>query len=99
MRRQLTVAELFNERRSKLALTHVCGDLSRSITVGHESSSPADIVGHLNLIHPDRLQVIGLPEWDWTKKHPSDRLHHQFIEIVTANSPGIIVADGCAITE
>lgn len=99
MRRQLTIAELFDERRSKLMLTHVCGDLTRSITVGHETSSPADIVGHLNLIHPDRLQVIGAPEWAWAAKHPRDRLRHQFSEIISAESPGIIVADGSPVSD
>jgi HPr kinase/phosphorylase len=98
MRPQLTIAKLFDQRRDKLALTHVCGDLNRSITLGHESSSPADIVGHLNLIHPDRLQVIGTPEWIWAEKHPHERLRHQIAEIISANSPGIIVADGNPIS-
>lgn len=94
MRRQLTIAELFDERRERLSLTHICGALSRPITVGHENSSPADIVGHLNLIHPERLQVVGAPEWAWAERHPYNRLEHQFAEISTAHSPGIIVADG-----
>jgi HPr kinase/phosphorylase len=98
MRRQLTVTELFDERRERLQLTHVCGDLNRIITVGEGVSSPADIVGHLNLIHPERLQVVGMPEWAWAEKHPHDGLRHQFAKIVTANSPGIIVADGSPIT-
>lgn len=99
MRRQLTIAELFEERRDKLALAHVCGTLSRSITVGHESSSPADIVGHLNVIHPERLQVVGAPEFAWAIRHPIEGVSHQFTKIVAANSPGIIVADGCPIPD
>ena len=99
MRRQLTIAELFEERRDKLSLTHVCGDLKRPVTVGHESSSPADIVGHLNLIHPDRLQVVGAPEFAWAERHPLEGVRHQFAKIVTASSPGIIVADGCPVSE
>ena len=98
MRRQLTVAELFDERRERLQLTHVVGDLNRAITVGEESTSPADIVGHLNLIHPERLQVVGAPEFAWAERHPTDRVRHQFADIVTANSPGIIVADGSAVS-
>ena len=98
MRRQLTVAELFDERRERLQLTHVAGDLNRAITVGEESTSPADIVGHLNLIHPDRLQVVGAPEFAWAERHPTDRMRNQFADIVTSNSPGIIVADGSAVS-
>ncbi|MFY9326599.1 MAG: HPr(Ser) kinase/phosphatase [Georgfuchsia sp.] len=98
MRRQLTIAELFDERRDRLTLTHVSGDLNRSITVGHENSSPADIVGHLNMIHPDRLQVVGAPEFSWAEQHPTDRFRHLFTEIATASSPGIIVADGSPVS-
>jgi HPr kinase/phosphorylase len=98
MRRQLTVAELFEERRERLKLTHICGDLNRTITVGEEVTSPADIVGHLNLIHPERLQVVGAPEFAWAERHPTDRIRHQFTEIVAANSPGIIVADGSPVS-
>ena len=98
MRRQLTVAELFDERRERLQLAHVAGDLNRAITVGEESTSPADIVGHLNLIHPDRLQVVGAPEFAWAERHPTDRMRNQFADIVTSNSPGIIVADGSAVS-
>jgi HPr kinase/phosphorylase len=99
MRRQLTIAELYEERREKLALTLVCGDPNRAITNTHENASPADIVGHLNLIHPGRLQVVGAPEMDWSVHHPVDKIRHQFVEIVTANSPGIIVADGMPVSE
>ena len=99
MSRQLTIAELFEERRERLQLKLIGGDLERAITVGEGVSSPADIVGHLNLIHPERLQVIGTPEWAWAERHPHDGLRHQFAKIVTANSPGIIVADGSPISE
>lgn len=99
MRRQLTIAELLEERRERLQLTHVCGDLHRSITVGDGVTSPADIVGHLNLIHPERIQVVGAPEFSWAERHPTERIRHQFAEIVTANSPGIIVADGAPVSD
>ena len=99
MRKQLTIAELFAERRERLQLTQICGDLNRAITVGEEITSPADIVGHLNLIHPGRIQVVGSPEWIWAERHPHDRLRHQFAAIVTADSPGIIVADGAPISD
>ena len=81
MRKQLTIAELFAERRERLQLTQICGDLNRAITVGEEITSPADIVGHLNLIHPGRIQVVGSPEWIWAERHPHDRLRHQFVAI------------------
>ena len=60
--RQLIVAQLFERNRSRLQLNWICGTLNRAITITRDDISPADLVGHLNLIHPDRLQVLGSPE-------------------------------------
>ena len=34
---------------------------------------PSDIVGHLNLIHPDRIQVFGAPEMRFFEQLGNDR--------------------------
>jgi HPr kinase/phosphorylase len=97
--RPLIVAHLFERNRERLQLTRVCGDLQRTIAVTQEDVSPADLVGHLNLIHPDRIQVIGAPEVTWAASHRSgDRGEHHLHEIIAASPPAIVVADGCAIT-
>jgi Hpr(Ser) kinase/phosphatase/PTS IIA-like nitrogen-regulatory protein PtsN len=65
--------------------------------VNHAHSSPADLVGHLNLIHPDRIQVIGAPEINWATKQHAVRVSRHMEEIIAAHPPAVIVADGCAI--
>ena len=55
---QLTSAKLFERRGERLRLQWICGDLERFLTDGEADVSPADLVGHLNLIHPERLQVL-----------------------------------------
>jgi HPr kinase/phosphorylase len=68
--RQASVAQLFDYHRERLQLLHVGGTLDAQIAVNQLHTSPADLVGHLNLIHPDRIQVIGAPEINWaTQQH------------------------------
>lgn len=95
--RQLIVAQLFERNRARLQLAWICGTLNRAITISRDDISPADLVGHLNLIHPDRLQVLGGPEISWALKQPPVRVARHIREIVAARPPALIIADGCDI--
>jgi HPr kinase/phosphorylase len=95
--RQLIVAQLFERNRARLQLNWICGTLNRAITISRDDISPADLVGHLNLIHPDRLQVLGSPEIAWATKQAEERVSRHIREIVTARPPALIIADGCEI--
>ncbi len=95
--RQLIVAQLFERNRSRLQLNWICGTLNRSITITRDDISPADLVGHLNLIHPDRIQVLGAPEIAWALKQPPARVARHMREIIAARPPALIIADGCDI--
>jgi HPr kinase/phosphorylase len=95
--RQLIVAQLFERNRARLQLNWICGTLNRAITISRDDISPADLVGHLNLIHPDRLQVLGSPEITWAAAQQPDRVGRHIHEIVAAKPPALIIADGCDI--
>ncbi len=95
--RQANVAQLFDYHRERLQLLRVSGNLDAPISINHAHSSPADLVGHLNLIHPDRIQVIGAPEINWAAKQHAVRVSRHMEEIIAAHPPAFIVADGCAI--
>jgi HPr kinase/phosphorylase len=94
---QASVAQLFEYHRERLQLLRVSGNLDAPISINHAHSSPADLVGHLNLIHPDRIQVIGAPEINWATKQHAVRVSRHMEEIIAAHPPAVIVADGCAI--
>nr|WP_126447903.1 HPr(Ser) kinase/phosphatase [Sulfuricystis multivorans] len=96
---QLIVAQLFEKNRERLKLTWIGGTLNRPIAVNRDDVSPADLIGHLNLIHPDRVQVLGSPEIIWYKRHLGDPHEHIFQQVIDARPPAIIVADGCDILE
>jgi len=93
--RQTSVARLFESRRERLALKHICGSLERHISVTESRIWPADLVGHLNLIHPERLQVMGAAELAWARKQPREKIMRHLDEIFAVRPPAIIIADDC----
>lgn len=94
--RQTSVARLFEAQRERLELTHVSGRLDATLAVAEERIWPADLVGHLNLIHPTRLQIIGAAELAWARRQTTDKVAHHLNEILSTRPPAIIIADGCA---
>ena len=95
--RQANVAQLFDYHRERLQLARVGGNLDAPIAINQQHTSPADLVGHLNLIHPDRIQVIGTPEIEWAAQQHAVRVSRHMEEIIAAHPPAVIVADGCPI--
>ncbi|MBL8486926.1 MAG: HPr kinase/phosphorylase [Rhodocyclaceae bacterium] len=96
---QLTVARLFERKGERLRLQWICGDLERTLTEGDAEVSPADLVGHLNLIHPERLQVLGAPEIAWARNQAPAKVEHHIEEIIDARPPALIIADACEIPD
>jgi HPr kinase/phosphorylase len=99
MEHNLTVRRLFEAKRERLSLEWVCGDLDRQIAISDAASSAADIVGHLNLIHGERIQVLGSPEVTWAARQNPEKVLHHVHDIIMARPPAIIVADGAPVTD
>ncbi|GAA5167124.1 HPr(Ser) kinase/phosphatase [Viridibacterium curvum] len=97
--RRTSVAQLFEANRAALRLRHVAGRLDTHITVHDDRVWAADLVGHLNLIHPTRLQVIGQTEFEWARRQAKDKLEHHLLAILAAPPPAIIVADDCEVPD
>lgn len=73
--RQISVARLFEDHRDRLQLTWVSAvNVDRHITLKESGNYGADVVGHLNLIHPERLQVFGAAEHQWASSKRGERL-------------------------
>ena len=92
--RQLSIAELYEDHREKLKLNWVAARNSdRRIVLKEQGNYGADVIGHLNLIHAERLQVIGQAEFDWATRVNAKRLTTQMSELLAEDPPGIICAD------
>ena len=95
--RQTSVARLYEAHRESLNLSHVSGRLDARLAVGDEQIWPADLVGHLNLIHPTRLQILGTAELAWAQRQSNEKVARHLNEILGARPPAIIVADCCEV--
>lgn len=89
----VTVADLFAANAEELALAWVAGRPGEAREVAQTAAEPADLIGHLNLIHPNRIHVFGHPELDFFLRH--DPAHQQGIltDLVAGHPPAVIVAD------
>jgi HPr kinase/phosphorylase len=92
-----SVSTLFESQREALQLFHICGRLDRDLAVVEERAWPADLIGHLNLVHPERIQIIGAAELAWARRYGSDKILRYLDEIFSASPPAIIFADGCEV--
>ncbi|HQC79899.1 MAG TPA: HPr(Ser) kinase/phosphatase [Accumulibacter sp.] len=92
--RQFSVIQLYEDHRDKLKLSWVVAvGVDRQIKLRGQGNFGADFVGHLNVIHPERLQVIGRAEHAWAFRVTKERLRHQIKELMVAKPPALIVAD------
>jgi HPr kinase/phosphorylase len=93
--RQFSVAQMYEDHRDKLKLSWVIAiGVDRQIELKGQGNYGADVVGHLNLIHPERLQVIGRAEHVWAARVTVERLRSQIKELMAARPPALMVADG-----
>lgn len=95
----ITVDKLFRENTDALDLTWLAGNDGgrRSLTSESLHKANSAPIGHLNLVHPNRIQVLGKPELEYLRKLSADAfeeaLHHLFTDELAA----AIVADGESI--
>ena len=93
--RQISVARLFEDHRDRLQLTWLAAvNVDRHIALKDTGNYGADVVGHLNLIHPERLQVFGAAENEWAKSKRSERLRLLVDSLLEGEPPAIVVSDG-----
>ncbi len=95
--RQTSINQLFEYGRDKLKLTWLQGNRDAVVQVLRDDVSPADLVGHLNFIHPDRIQVLGAAEIAWLERQLPEKQKHVFCDHLSARPPAIIVADGLPV--
>jgi HPr kinase/phosphorylase len=59
-----------------------------------DARSAADLVGYLNYIHPNRVQIVGRREVAYLNEESADVTERRISRIVTLDPPVLIVADG-----
>jgi HPr kinase/phosphorylase len=90
---QTSVARLHEDNRERLQLSWISGKAGGGAVIRQDATESAAFVGHLNLIHPNRIQVLGRHEQAHVAALQGPRLE-RLIELGLASSPAaVILAD------
>lgn len=93
--RHISLTQLYDDNREKLLLSWVIGQQTeRRIEIKLSNNYGADVVGHINIIHPERLQVLGFAEYEWAERIGERRFGQMLTDLLNAQPPAVIVADG-----
>lgn len=93
---QFNVAELFKQTRRKLKLSWVAGlnGGSNALTSETVTKPSLALVGHLNFVHPNRVQVLGCAEMDYLKSLPNADAERAINNLFSTDLAAVIVANG-----
>jgi len=88
----LPIQELFDDNQASLRLAWLAGKSGCERVIHGDAASAADQVGHLNLIHPGRIQVFGHQEYDYLQRLSESSLAFQTRELLAGVPPALIIA-------
>jgi len=90
----LTIQQLIDDKANKIPLVWLVGQEAADRRIPGDRMSAADLIGHLNLIHPGRIQVFGEEETAYYNRLGAERQGLILDELIAGRVPAFIVADG-----
>jgi HPr kinase/phosphorylase len=93
---------LFDDNEQALRLDWVAGRSGGQRLLAPATGAEvqaADIVGHLNLIHAERLHVLGAPEVGYMARMDGNRRTHYARDLIAGKALGLIVAEGLRLPD
>ena len=96
-----SVGTLFETLREKLDLHWAGGRTghSRSIKNPESDATRTALVGHLNLIHPNRVQVLGNSEIRYLRRLNADSRRDLIEQLFDGTSDLVVIGDACETPE
>lgn len=96
---RISIAQLFEDKKEKLKLTWIAGQAGGNIELSDEeiAQSGQGMIGHLNFIHPDRIQVLSSDEIHYLNKLEPASLEKKINQLTLSNLACIIVADNAEV--
>jgi len=88
----LSIQELFDDNLDALKLSWLGGQAGANGVIVGDAVSAADQIGHLNLIHPGRIQVFGHEEVSYLAHISEQSRMAQTRELVAGKPPALIMA-------
>jgi HPr kinase/phosphorylase len=93
------VQDLVNDNVEDISFKWVAGQSAADRLIPDNGMAAADLIGHLNLIHPSRIQVFGREEMDYYTRFDTRRRVHHLEELLAGGVPAILLADDLQATE
>ena len=96
---QISIKQLFEDKKDKLELTWEAGDSSDDKLLNNDiiAQSTQGIIGHLNFIHPNWIQVLSHAEIDYINQLQPAGLNSKIKLLTQSNIACIIVADNAEV--
>ena len=93
---QISVIDLYKQVRSKLKLKWVAGETGgqKVLTSGTVTKPSLALVGHLNFVHPNRVQVLGCAEMDYLNNLSMLAMQQAVANLFSTDLAAVIVANG-----
>jgi len=93
---EISVEKLYRDTRRNLKLTWVAGLSGGENMLSSETVSKPSLalIGHLNFVHPNRVQVLGCAEMDYLRSLKSKELLQSIHNLFSADLAAVVVANG-----
>jgi len=94
----LEIGTLYNSQREKLGLCWISGEHLQNQIAHSSEDSPSEIsiVGHLNLINPHRVQVLGRQELEYLENLKKNSRKDTITRLFSGQSTVVIIANELA---
>src|SRR5688500_4057953 len=98
---QISIARLFEDNQARLQLAWVAGEDGAEKTLDSEliKDSSKGLIGHLNFIHPNLIQVLGVSEIQYLDGMDTVSCVAKLSETATPELACFIVAGGARVSE
>ena len=93
---QINVSELFKQTRLKLKLNWIAGLDGGTKQLNSEKVTKPSLalIGHLNFVHPNRVQVLGCAEMDYLRSLSIIAMQQAISNLYSTDLAAIVVANG-----
>lgn len=97
----VTVEELFHQAAEQLRLTWLAGHAGgkRRLTSETVQKPTLALIGHLNFVHPNRVQVLGCAEMDYLRQLDTGGLQRAVDNLFSTELAAVVVANGERVPE
>jgi HPr kinase/phosphorylase len=101
MTRQVSVDRFFADNQSRLGLSWDAGRQGGNRVLTGDAALKPTIgqVGHMNFIHPFRIQILGAAELAYLRGLPQDQMHASIQRLFTLELAAIVVGNGEPVPE